>query len=168
VKPVYWIDTSVLVQSKDRYHTMKRLPQFWEWINSRIEDGSIKMPHAGWRELVAGNDWLAEWCSVREKTDLNCVQDDNVQRVYRELTTEVRTKWANAEHQYRKALKGCDLWVVAFAKHTKGFAVSEENRALRHETHSVKIPDLCTVAKDVRHRDTFAMLDELNAEFGRR
>lgn len=168
MKTIYWIDTSILVQSKDRYHPQRRVPQFWEWLAARVADGSVKMPHMGWRELEKGHDWLSDWCKTREETDLNCIPDDNVQRVYRELATQVRTKWSDAEHQYRKALSGCDLWAVAFAKHTRGIAVSEENKALRHETHSVKIPDLCSLAKTVTHRDTFGMLDDLKADFSKR
>jgi hypothetical protein len=162
--PPHWIDTSVLVQSRQKYHKRERVPQFWSWLADRVEDGSILMPHEAWKEISKGNDWLAQWVKRRENTGLNSLPDQKVQDLYRKCADDVKTKWSRVPHQWVKTLDGADLWLVVHAKASNGIAVSEENKAARHETDSIKIPDVCKHF-DVKWADTFLMLDTLEADF---
>lgn len=136
MKP-FWIDTSVLVQSRQKYHTRERVPQFWTWLSAQVETGAVLMPHNAWTELCKGNDWLAEWCKRRSDSGLNSMPDQAIQQMYGKCADEVKKKWARVPHQWSRTLDGGDLWVIAHAKCTGGVAVSEENKALRNETDRV-------------------------------
>jgi hypothetical protein len=162
----HWIDTSVLVQSRQKYHTRERLPQFWSWLADRVDDGSVRMPHYAWKEICKGTDWLAAWVKRRENTGLNSIPEPSVQEMYGKCADAIKAKWARVPHQWVKTLDGADLWVVVHAKASKGVAVSEENKAARHETDSIKIPDVCKHF-DVKWVDTFGMLDALRADFSK-
>ena len=39
-RDVYWIDTSVLVESHRTYHRFDIIPQFWGWLDQQLDLGS--------------------------------------------------------------------------------------------------------------------------------
>jgi len=165
---IYWIDSSVLIQSRHKYHTKERVPQFWSWLDGKLDSGVIQMPHRAYREVTAGNDWLVKWCKDRRDRGLDVSSSAEVQSAYRQLVAHVEHKYRHAQHQIREFQRGADGWVIAHAKATRGIAVSEEDRARKNATSSIKIPNLCReIQPRVRWLDTFGMLDELEADFSR-
>lgn len=164
---VYWLDTSVLVESRRKYHTRERVPQFWAWLDKQFRDGVTKMPHRVYKELADGDDWLVEWCKNRQPNGLDVQHDKDIELAYRQLQQFVGKKYAHVSHQIVEFSRGADGWVIAAAKARGGIVVSEEGRAKKNDTSSIKIPNLAKDFANLRWMDTFGMLDELKADFSK-
>lgn len=58
---MYLVDANVLIEAKNRYYAFDIAPGFWAWLegaHAAGEVGSIETVH---KELVSGNDELADW-----------------------------------------------------------------------------------------------------------
>ena len=124
------------------------------------------MPHAAFKEVTKGSDWLAKWCKDRRDRGLDIPPDEAVQAKYRELAKYVQRHFSHAQHQINRYHRGADGWVIAHAWSNGGIVVSEEDRARSHETSSIKIPNLCK-AQRIKWMDTFGMLEDLEADFSK-
>lgn len=164
---VYWLDTSVLVESRRKYHKKDRLPQFWTWLDKQFRDGGAKMPHRVYKELTDGNDWLVDWCKNRQPHGLDVQHDKDIEFAYRRLMTFVSKEYAHVPHQIVEFSQGADGWVIAAAEARGGIIVSEESRASKNETSSIKIPNLARDFANRKWMDTFGMLDALKADFSK-
>ena len=65
---LYLLDTSVLIEAKNLYYQLHRIPQFWTWILSHASAGNIKIPRAILGEIRLGSrdDPLLEWIATHE------------------------------------------------------------------------------------------------------
>ena len=164
---VYWLDTSVLIESRRKYHKRERLPQFWSWLDKQRRDGVVKMPHAVFKEVCDGNDWLVDWCKRRQSNGLDIQHDAAIQTAYKQLQVYVGNRWRHAPHQIIEFSRGVDGWVIAAARAKGGIVVSEEDRAKKSDSNSIKIPNLARDFAERKCIDTFGMLDELKADFSK-
>ena len=164
---IYWLDTSVLIESKRKYHKRERLPQFWTWLDKQLRAGVVKMPHAVYKELCDGNDWLVDWCKHRQSIGVNVQHDDAIQTAYKQLQIYVGNKYKHVPHQIVEFSGGADGWVVAAARAKGGIVVSEEDKAKKNDTNNIKIPDLAKDFAERKWMHTFDMLDALGADFSK-
>jgi predicted nucleic acid-binding protein len=58
---MYLIDTSVLIEAKNRYYAFDIAPGFWAWLDRAHTQGLACSIEAVRGELLAGNDELAQW-----------------------------------------------------------------------------------------------------------
>ncbi len=72
---LYFLDTSVLIDAKNRYYPLERIPQFWNWLVRQSLAGSIKLPPQVISEILGSEgadeepvDILAEWVLFNRTT----------------------------------------------------------------------------------------------------
>lgn len=41
---MYLLDANVLIRAHEDYYPIDRLPQFWDWLFAKANEGLIKMP----------------------------------------------------------------------------------------------------------------------------
>lgn len=81
---LYLLDTSVLIDAKNKYYPLERIPQFWNWLVHQSLAGHVKLPPQVIGEILGPDytdeepaDALAEWV--------------NANRTVLELTEEMPT-----------------------------------------------------------------------------
>lgn len=65
---LYLLDANTLIQAKNLYYPINRVPEFWEWLIFKGEQGSIKVPVEIYDEVTNDNnkDELAKWADRRQ------------------------------------------------------------------------------------------------------
>jgi hypothetical protein len=53
---LYLIDANSIIDAKDLYYVIDRVPEFWEWLLHKGEAGVLKIPAENFDEISAGND----------------------------------------------------------------------------------------------------------------
>ena len=160
---IYWIDSGVLISSHRGLYAPELVPGFWNFIETNLKSGTIRMPKVCFDEITDGSDWLVGWCKDRRTIGYFCVKSSAHKDVHRCMT--IVSDHVVATYSGPSAadfLKGGDPWVIAYAMATGGFVVTEELRNT-YKT-KVKIP---TVAKQLRvpWKATHEMCRELKAKF---
>jgi len=158
---IYWIDSGVLISAKNGLYSPSLVPQFWDFIEEKLGDGTIRMPKMCFDEITEGNDELAKWCKARKGVGHFCVRaNKEVQERYATIADHVCAK--HKPHVAAEFLKGADGWVIAHAMATTGYVVTEE---LRNQYKSkIKIPVLAKTLR-VQWKTTPQMCTELGARF---
>jgi hypothetical protein len=161
--PIYWVDASVLITAKNGHYSFDLVPKFWNWLESNLKDGAIRMPHMSYEEIMKGNDELTSWCKHKKSVGHFCVRPSKgVQERYTFVAEHVQSTYGNKPHQVAEFMKGADGWVIAHALDTHGVVVTDENR--EHNKSKIKIPIVCK-ALSVTWRNTVDMCKELGAKF---
>lgn len=157
----FWIDASVLIQAEKKHYPIIRVPQFWTFIDQKLESGQIRMPRIAFEEVASFGNGLAEWCKLRKNRGL-CIRasKDVQEKCMSRVTGYVYEK--HAPHQAAEFLKGADSWLIAHALCEGGTVVTEESRGVKLK---VKIPTV-TKALGGTWCDTSDMLNQLEARFG--
>src|SRR4051812_29192360 len=117
------------------------VPAFWTFIETKLKDGSIRMPKMCFDEVTDGNDDLAKWGKQRKNIGHFCCKasgDKEVQKQYAQIAEFVYEKYP--QHSAADFLKGADGWLIAHALATSGYVVTEE---LKNKYKSkIKIPNI--------------------------
>lgn len=154
------LDANVLIDAKNKYYPIERVPQFWDWLIRNAEYSRIKIPHEILDEIKAGTkkDELSEWIKRREKTLLLDEEVDNslINRVM-ERGYEIKIP---TTVDLRKMGRDPFLIAYALAKPDR-CVVTLEASSPRKQRANRKIPDVCDQL-NIRCIDTFAMLRELD------
>ncbi len=53
---LYLLDTNVLIDAKNRYYPIERIPQFWNWIVQQSIEGNVKVPRQVIDEILDPED----------------------------------------------------------------------------------------------------------------
>jgi hypothetical protein len=61
---MYLVDANVLIEAKNRYYAFDIAPGFWAWLQGAHAAGEVGSIEAVEKELVGGNDELAEWAKA--------------------------------------------------------------------------------------------------------
>lgn len=158
--PVFWIDTSVFIEAKNRAYPYERVPQFWKFLAQQFKAGSICCPKKVYGELASGNDWLADWVKSRKADGICVTPPDKAQGYMSKIVDHVWETYPRRRAE--EFLGGADPWVIAYALCDGGTVVTEESASRKKK---VPIPLVCKHFT-VRPIDTYKMLDELRAKFG--
>lgn len=92
---IYLLDANTLITAHRTWYSLKRVPEFWEWLLHHAGAGKVKMPLEIFAEVESGTDDLAAWVKeadhkkallLNEAADLAAVQA--VLALYGEPLTE--------------------------------------------------------------------------------
>jgi len=156
---MYLLDSSVLIEAKNRYYAFDIAPGFWAWLDHAHAHGLACSIEAVRDELLAGNDELAEW--ARQHPDFFRALDQGTTRHFGPLTA-----WAGSRDFTPAAIaaftgSAADYLLVAYAKEHEHVLVTHE-RPDPNAKARIFIPDAC-IALGVEYADTFKMLRETGA-----
>jgi len=162
---VYLVDANVLIEAKNRYYSFSICPGFWDALVWHAGSGSVCSVDVVKKELVGGNDDLAEWVKSTAPRDAFCSTNDADA-----ITWYGRvTNWVLAEPRFTPAAKdefakSADPWLVAYAG-AHGMTLVTQETPAPLSRNNVKIPDVCRQF-EVSWQNTFEMLEDLGAAFG--
>lgn len=158
----YLLDANVLIEAYRRYYAFDLAPKFWDELINHSEKGKIVCIDRVKRELLKGNDELADWIDRCSCPFLN-TGDPKTLTAYAEVM-----QWAMDEPRFFPEAKSefarvADAWIVAYAK-AHDCVVTTMEMPDRNGRRRIKIPDACDVFS-VPYVNTFSMLRQLGVKF---
>lgn len=169
---LYLLDTSVLIDAKNKYYPLERIPQFWNWLVHQSLAGRVKLPPQVIGEILGPVDTdeepvdpLAEWVksnrTVLELTEE--VSSDSLTRTYESGYDTTPEDLTTVDPLSEPA----DPFLIAFAltRPDKRRVVTMENMQFVGTTlpkpMNRRIPLVCELL-GVRCINTFTLIRELD------
>ncbi len=157
----YCFDTNFLIQAKNGPYGFDFAPSFWEFVDSKLNDGTIFTSKLVYDEIVSGDDELADWIKARNDPNVFVQPDENVQMVFADISNHVVEHYPATRSQ--EFLSSADPWIIALARVEDTIVVTHET-LVPEESKKVKIPNICKVF-EVRYIGPYEMLRILKARF---
>lgn len=141
---LYLIDANSIIDAKDLYYVIDRVPEFWEWLLHHGEAGRLKVPAENFDEISPGPDkldpfhiWRKDAATAKalvldEEADIATVQHVLDQGYGNNLTDDELISIGKDPFLIAYALAGKDRVVVTSEK--------SKPKALRRNR---RIPDVC-------------------------
>ena len=63
---LYLLDANTLIDAKNQYYPIDRVPEFWEWLVFHGQEGNVKIPRQIYEELRVKKDELTVWTKRSE------------------------------------------------------------------------------------------------------
>lgn len=149
----YLLDANVFIQASRFHYGFDICPGFWEWVETRSAVGTLFSVAQVKRELLAGNDRLAEWAAEK---DARLFLEPDAQTL---ASMAAVSQWVLRQGYEPAAintfLQVADYYLVA-AAHAHNYILVTHERpdgAIR----KIKIPNVC-VGMNVRFMSPFEML----------
>ena len=164
---LYLLDTSVLIEAKNFYYEIDRIPHFWFWILHHARQGAVKIPTAVLTEIRRGydDDPLLEWVdSHRDDLELS---PGAIDAVLARTLTEGYGFAAQALANEALPGLGADPFLIASALEQEGdcSVVTLEKGSITPANLPLparrKIPLVCHRLR-IRSLDTFDLIRELD------
>ena len=142
-RPIYSFDTSALIDGIERFYPLANFPALWDRIDSLIAEGRLRVSEEAWKEALAADMPLKEWCTAEGSDRERCVYptDSGVATVAGAIVAQF-PKWAG---QGKK--NSADPFVVAVGEVNDFMVVSGETNG---GPGNPKIPYVCG-QRSVRH-----------------
>jgi len=157
--PMHLLDANVLITAKNLYYPLNRIPEFWDWLIHKGNEGAVKIPPQILQEIKTGNDDLSSWVSEKEVSDaLTLLEDVNAAEV-RRVTNQYAPDLNDAEiYQI-----GQDPFLIAYALAAVDdrVVVTVEASKPTLTRANRRIPDVCSDL-GISCCNTFEMLRQLN------
>lgn len=151
----YCLDANVLIQAKNSAYGFDIVPIFWRWLAGEFENGTIISTRSVYKEIVAGEDELAQWVKGRKPCFL--MPDKITQQNYSQIASYVAMNYEPAH--VNEFLAGADPWVIARSITNGLIVVTHEQKAGRG-AKKVKIPNVCEQF-DAKWIDLYTMMRRL-------
>jgi hypothetical protein len=145
---LYLIDANTLINAKRDYYQLKRVPEYWSWINHLGNDNKIKIPKEIYDEFKdvkqsdGTMDELAEWASQKEIKQ-NLIIPETIEASH---VTKVLGCYGNNLNESELKQIGKDPFLVACALSSPEdrIVVTAEVSAPRKQRQNRKVPDICS------------------------
>ena len=141
---LYLVDANSIIDAKDLYYAIDRVPEFWDWLLHHGSAGRIKIPVENFDEINPGTDkqdpfyvWRKDTATAKglvleEQADIAAVQHVLDQAYGRNLTDD------------ELITIGKDPFLIAYAlgKQDRVVVTSEKSKP-KAQRKNRKIPDAC-------------------------
>ncbi len=156
----YLLDANIFIQAKNLHYGFDFCPAFWNWLIDENSSGKVYSIEKVGDELIAGDDELATWASVRAKGFFLPLTSEMIKTL-----TAVST-WV-AGQSYESAAQNtffqvADYYLIAHAI-MSGFTVVTHERP-SGSVKRIKIPDVC-IGMGVSMVSPYEMLRNEKARF---
>lgn len=163
-KPVYVLDTNILIEAHRRYYAFDLCPGFWDFIVASHQQGHVCSIDRVRTEIEAGKDELAKWIDdTLPESFFMSTASASVAAQYAGMITWVNGQGFKPEAKAEFA-SIADGWLVAYARANVNHIVVTHEQPSPDAKKRVLIPNVCLQFK-VDYRDTFSMLKQLRASF---
>lgn len=163
---VYWIDSDVLIWSKDNAFRFDapHAKAFWNTIQLAIENESAMMTKRNYAEMTKNrkpDDRLMQWLKLHYRPTICVPATKGVQDFAKKIGDDCYNnphfllRW-NIEFS-----RGADAWLIAQAAVSHGIVVTRESN-LTPDARKPKIPNLCKLY-NVEWMNMYDMLDRLQS-----
>lgn len=138
---MYLLDANALISANDDFYPLDRIPQFWEWLIEKGNNGDIKIPREIYDEIAVGKDQLAKWIKDSNvKTALFIDEEEPQHMIQRTLSVGYAPDLDEAEIVKIRR----DAFLVAYALvNDERTVVTREVSATSKTRGNTKIPDAC-------------------------
>lgn len=144
----YLLDANIIIDAKQRYYQIARIPEFWEWLNYHMDNDNIKIPSEVFAEIVVDKgddlyDWLKKE-SVKEVIQLN----DSLRR--EDISHVIKSGYGlDSPTEVDMRTMGNDPALISYALTHKDLRciVTSETRKPSLQGANKKIPDVCDFLK---------------------
>lgn len=164
---LFLLDTNVLIEAKNLYYPIDRVPQFWVWILRLAADNHIKIPTKVIGEILRGSkeDDLSKWVKTNR---LILELDEEVDALKWSETLTKGYGYRSVEAAQQDLVEQrADPFLIAHAL----FDISERRVVTLEQVTTTPtnlpnpinrmIPIVCDLL-DVKHLDTFRLIRELD------
>ena len=160
------LDANTLIDAKNMYFQMERVPEFWEWLIHQGNLGNIKIPIEIYEEIIApvskdtAPDELVEWIK-RDDVKEALVLDEESLPEHVAIITENGYASDLSEDEILKI--GSDPFLMSYAfKNTENRSVvtTEVSKPSKQRANK-KVPDVCNYF-GIKCINTFQLLSDLN------
>jgi hypothetical protein len=170
MKKLYLLDANTLIDAKNHYYPIDRVPEFWSWLIHQGQLGNIKIPIEIYEEFKdtrskkGEQDELAFWASqphVKEALLLNENAESNT-------VIDVIQEGYNITPTDEDLLKmGRDPFLISYAykNSSERCVVTTEGSRPSRKGANRHVPDVCK-ALNVRCINSFELIKELNFTTG--
>jgi hypothetical protein len=139
---LYLLDANVLISAHELHYPLQRIPQFWSWLLTMAEAGTIKMPYEIYNEIAISNGELKEWITTPDhskKLKLSAHVDPAV------LQKVIEDGYAPDLNESDLEQIGQDPFLVAYAipYGTSVTVVTREVSKPSKKRQNRKVPDVC-------------------------
>jgi hypothetical protein len=160
---MYLLDSSILMDAKNRYYAFDLVPPFWRWLEEAHQAAKVFTVQQVADEIYAGHDDLSTWLRAQPSSFRIAVEASDQPALKRVA------QWANSGRFKPGAvntfLAAADYFLVVQAL-TRGYTVvTGETIADPKATARIKIPDAC-LAVGVPCISLFQMLKDEGVRFG--
>ena len=157
----YLLDTSILIEAKDRYYGLEFCPAFWDWLAESAAAGTVYSIQKVADELDRRDDELRAWARGSGSAIFRPFAP-NIADTQRRVS-----EWATGSSRYIPGaaamfLNKADYFIVAQALGAGDTVVSAEVPSGARK--KIKIPDACQ-AFNIPFKNTFEMLRAERARF---
>lgn len=139
---LYLLDANVLIDANRDYYPVKRVPEFWEWLENEGAQGRVKVPLEVYEEIRAGTDELATWAKgggVKEALLLDEEADPAI------VARVIDEGYASDLTDDEVEKVGRDPFLAAYALMARGgrCIVTTEASKPKRQRANRHIPDVC-------------------------
>lgn len=114
----YSLDTSALIDGIERFYPPRNFPSLWEHIDLLIAEGRMRVSEEAWREALAADAPLREWCLDPVAHRERCVFATTVEaavivgQIARDYPQWVKQGGKNGADPFVIAAAEVDSWMV--------------------------------------------------------
>jgi len=144
---LYILDTNVLINAKNYYYPIDRIPQFWGWLIKEGNAGRIKIPIEVDNEIKQKNDDLKNWISQEMVQDALLLDEEPNISIIR--TVLEKGYYINPSNLDLEKLKSADPFIISYAlmdKESRCIITKEVSKPSKKGANR-KIPDVCESLK---------------------
>ena len=157
---LHLLDANVLIDANRDYYSIKRVPEFWEWLLHLGENGDVKVPREVYEEFKDGPDNLGIWARRDEfKQVLLLDEEPDVSLV----STVTSVGYADDLTDDEVEKIGRDPFLIAYAlaePDQRRIVTTEVSRPSKQRANR-RIPDVCADL-GIDCCNTYTMVRDLN------
>lgn len=134
---IYCLDSSVFINSWNRYYPQDVFPGVWDCLHGLMIADQVIIPHDIYEEVKRGGDELFNWLAWH---GVNYVQRPD-ERHIRACKSIVQAHRRLLETKKNRSGSGADPWLIAHAQVAGAIVVTEEQKS--NQIAKPRIPDVC-------------------------
>lgn len=140
---LYLIDANSIIDAKDLYYVIDRVPEYWEWLTYHGHAGHLKIPAENFDEVSAGNEKEDPFYIWRKDPATSQALKLN-EEVDNALVQKVLAQYGANLTDDELITIGKDPFLIAYAlAGAERTVVTSENSKPTARRRNRKIPDIC-------------------------
>lgn len=120
----YLLDSNIFISAKNTFYNPTFHPGYWELLGRGIKTGDVVIIDRVYKELSAGNDYLATWIKGYESNVLSTKRKD-IETELKKISNFVmqNSAWVKGKKDF---LEGADAWLIALSQLDDATIVTDE------------------------------------------
>jgi hypothetical protein len=139
---LYLLDANVLISAQELHYPLKRIPQFWAWMLTMADAGTIKLPVEIFNEIAISKGDLKDWLTSPDHAKkLRLSGQVNGAILQNVISQGYAPDLTDSELEQI----GQDPFLVAYAipHGTNATVVTREVASPKKQRQNRKVPDVC-------------------------